>query len=61
MTMMSAKQVIAGLRAKNKELKDQIEAVKSWFKENEDCIDHDYADEDATARVKLRKILEDPE
>ncbi len=28
MTMMSAKQVIAGLRSKNKELKDQLEAVK---------------------------------
>ncbi len=27
MTMMSAKQVIAGLRSKNKKLKDQIEAA----------------------------------
>ncbi len=32
MTMMSAKQVIAGLRSKNKALKDQIEAVKKWHK-----------------------------
>ncbi len=29
MTMMSAKQVIAGLRSKNKELKDQIKAVSA--------------------------------
>ena len=30
MTMMSAKQVIAGLRSKNKELKTRIEAVEHW-------------------------------
>ena len=38
---------------------EKLEAIQKWFKENEDRIDHDYADEDATGRVALRKILED--
>ncbi len=52
MTMMSAKQVIAGLRSKNKELKDKLDAVQTWWNLFNQCIDSEVVKE------KLEKILE---
>lgn len=39
-------------------LEDKLETIKTWFKENEQYIEPDYADEDAIGRTELRKILE---
>ncbi|KKM63024.1 hypothetical protein LCGC14_1515780 [marine sediment metagenome] len=54
MTMMSAKQVIAGLRSKNKELKMRIERAKAI------AYNWDHHD-DAGCLEKLKQELEDPE
>ena len=54
MTMMDAKQVIAGLREKNKALKMRIERVKAV------AYNWDHND-DAGCLEKLKQELEDPE